>query len=140
MRLEITRWLRAGTLVALCALVAAVPMSPLCADEPVKKEAEKPSVDAADVYLGNAANFRKPAEVDANAVYAEIPSYKKILEDDVEPGSARYELLMTKASRRFKSALRKVARAGGYDLVARLGSVKNAPDVPDITQDVIDHL
>ena len=109
------------------------------ADEPAKKE-KKPSVDASAVYFGNASNFHKPAEVDTNAVWAEIPEYKKILEDDLEAGSARYELLMEKASRRFTDAIRKAARAGKYDLVARSGSVKNVADVPDLTQDVIDRL
>ena len=109
------------------------------ADEPAKKE-KKPTVDAAAVYFGNASNFHKPAEVDTNAVWAEIPEYKKILEDDLEAGTARYELLMEKASRRFTDAIRKAARAGKYDLVARSGSVKNVTDVPDLTQDVIDRL
>jgi hypothetical protein len=109
------------------------------ADEPVKK-AKKPKVDASAVYFGNASAFHKPAEVDTNAVWAEISEYKKILEDDLEAGSARYELLMEKASRRFSDAVRKAARSGGYDLVARSGSVENVADVPDITQDVIDLL
>jgi Skp family chaperone for outer membrane proteins len=47
---------------------------------------------------------------------------------------------MEKASRRFTGAVRKAARAGRYDLVAKLGSVENVADVPDITQDVIDRL
>lgn len=110
------------------------------ADEPAPEKTEKPSVDSTDVYYGNASNFRKPAEVDANAVYAEIAEYKKIVADDIEPGSPEYELLMTRASKRFQDALRKVARSGGYDLVARSGSVRNAADVPDVTQDVIGQL
>ncbi len=112
------------------------------ADEPAKQEKKKPrpTVDAAAVYFGNASNFHKPAEVDTNRVWAEIPEYKKLLEDELEPGSAAYELLLEKASRRFTSAVRKAARAGGYDLVARSGSVKNVTDVPDLTQSVIDRL
>lgn len=109
------------------------------ADEPAKKT-EKPKVDPASVFYGNARSFHKPAEVDTNSVWAEIEEYKKILEDDIEPGSARYELLMEKASRRFSTAVRKAARAGKYDLVAKTGSVENVADVPDITQDVIDRL
>ncbi len=112
------------------------------ADEPAKKikKEDRPTVDASAVYFGNAANFHHPAEVDTNAVWAEISEYKKIVKDKLEPGTARYELLIEKASRRFSDAVRKAARAGKYDLVARSGSVKKAPDVPDITRDVIDLL
>jgi len=120
-----------------CALTA-----PARADEPAKrkKKAKRPSVDAAAVYFGNASNFHKPAEVDTNAVWAKISEYKKIVDDEIEPGTARYDLLMEKASRRFTDAVRESAHGGGYDLVARRGSVKNVADVPDITQDVIGRL
>lgn len=134
------RALFAGLLTAAALFASPALHAPLRADAPEVEKTEKPSVDSADVYLGNSNNFRKPAEVDADAVYREIPEYKKILEDDIEPGSTRYELLLNKASKRFKCALRKVARDGSYDLVARSGSVKNAKDVPDVTQDVIDQL
>ena len=137
-----TRWAVIATLF-VAAGAASVPAmtAPLRAEEPAdEKQAERPTVDASDVYLGNAATFRKPAEVDSDAVYRAIPEYQKIVAEDVEPGSATYELLMDKASKRFKAALRKVARAGGYDLVARSASIQNATDVPDITQDVIDRL
>ena len=148
-------WIRHGVIVAFsfaAVCLAAMDITGLTgdaaltgaarADEPAKQEKKKPrpTVDAAAVYFGNAGNFHKPAEVDTNRVWAEIPEYKKLLEDELEPGSAQYEVLLEKASRRFTTAVRKAARAGGYDLVARSGSVKNVKDVPDLTQSVIDRL
>ena len=101
--------------------------------------AAKAKVDAKDVYFGDGASFKKPAQLDCDAVYAEIPEYKKILDDELETTDPKYQLLMSKASKRFVSAVRKVARADGYDLVVRSGSL-DQKDVPDVTQSVIDRL
>lgn len=103
-------------------------------------EDTKPSVDADAVFYGRTTGFKNPAEVDVDAVYSAIPEYQKLIEKDLEPDDAEYVLLMTKASRRFKKAVRASARALHHDLVARLGAVENADDVPDITQEVIDRL
>lgn len=107
------------------------------ADEPVPAEKAKSSVAPENVYLGNAANFTKPAEVDADAVYAEIAEYKRVRDESIQPGTAEYDLLMSKASRRFYKALRQAQKDGGYDLVARSGSVTSPDAVPDVTADVI---
>jgi hypothetical protein len=103
------------------------------------EEAEKPkkSVDAVDVYLGDARKWDKPAEVDADKVYAKIDEYKEIVEKGLKPNDPKYEILMSKASKRFTCAVKKAAKDGGYDLVARIGSVKGVDSVPDITSDAI---
>lgn len=102
-------------------------------------EDEKPakSVDASDVYLGDAKKWEKAAEVDADKVYAKIDEYKEIVDGGLKPGDAKYELLMAKASKRFHCAIKKAAKDGGYDLVAKRGTVKNAGVVPDLTADAI---
>jgi hypothetical protein len=100
-------------------------------------EKPKKSVDAADVYYGDAKVWEKPAEVDADKVYAKIDEYKQIVDDGLKPGDAKYEILIAKASKRFKCAVKKAAKDAGYDLVARLGSVKGVDSVPDITADAI---
>ena len=102
-------------------------------------EEDKPakSVDASDVYLGDAKKWEKAAVVDADKVYAKIDEYKEIVDNGLKPGDAKYELLLAKASKRFHCAIKKAAKDGGYDLVARSGSVKNAGAVPDITADAI---
>ena len=103
-------------------------------------EPEKPHVDPAEVYYGDAAHWKKPAEVDADAVYAEIPEYKRIVADGLEPDDPKYQLLMNRASKRFVAAVRKAARDGKHDLVARRGSVRGVKDVPDLTAAVIERL
>lgn len=103
-------------------------------------EKAKRSVDAASVYVGDARKWEKPAEVDADLVYAKIDEYKEIVDKGLKPGDPKYELLISKASRRFMCAVKKTAKDGGYDLVARRGSVKGADSVSDITSDVIANL
>ncbi len=131
-------------LSAAILLLPLAPPAPARADEPVEagdvEKKPKPSVEASAVYYGDAAHWKKPAEVDADAVYAEIPEYKQILAEGLGPDDAKYQLLMNKASRRFVAAVKKAARAGKYDLVARKGAVENVDDVPDITDAVIQKL
>ncbi len=136
---------RRGTVIATLVLVLvvgafAVPAGPsacgvaLAGDEPEKP---KKSVDAADVYLGDARKWDKPAEVDADKVYAKIDEYKEIVEKGLKPDDPKYEILMSKASKRFTCAVKKAAKDGSYDLVARVGAVKGVDSVPDITSDAI---
>lgn len=100
----------------------------------------KKSVDAADVYYGDAREWSKPAEVDAALVYAEIEEYKQIQDEKLEASDARYGVLMSKATKKFKCAVRKAAKDGEYDLVAKIGAVKGVDSVPTITAAVIGKL
>jgi Skp family chaperone for outer membrane proteins len=112
----------------------------LAGDKDEKKDKERErrkAVDESDVYVGDAKKWDKPAEVDADKVYAKIDEYKQIIDDGLKPGDAKYEILIAKASKRFCAAVKKAAKDGGYDLVAKIGAVKNAGTVPDITSDVI---
>jgi hypothetical protein len=104
------------------------------------KDKAKKSVDADDVYVGDAKTWDKPAEVDADKVYAKIDEYKQIVDGGLKPGDAKYEILMSKASKRFCSAVKKAAKDGGYDLVAKLGAVKGVSTPPDVTSDAIANL
>lgn len=133
--------------IALALCVGVLPCVPAAAGEPglddqagEREKKPRPTVDAAAVYYGDSKHFKKPAEVDPDLVYAEIEEYREILEKKLEPGDPKYAILLEKASRRFLKAVRKAARAGGHDLVARTGSVNGAENVPDVTQSVIDRL
>ena len=101
------------------------------------EEKPKKSVDQGDVYVGDAKKWEKPAEVDADKVYAKIDEYKEILNNGLKPGDAKYEILIGKASKRFCAAVKKAAKDGGYDLVAKLGSVKGVDAVANLTADAI---
>ena len=135
--------------IAVAALTAAAPS--LCAQfdpatgvafagDDAAAEKPKKSVDASDVYVGDAAKWEKPAEVDADKVYAKIDEYKEIVDNKLKPGDPKYELLICKASKRFRCAVKKAAKGGSYDLVAKIGAVKGVTGVPDITSDAIEKL
>ncbi len=132
-----------STMLAVATLFAFASLVPATLDPVVAHAAEadeekpKKSVAPEDVYYGDAKKWDKPAEVDPDAVYAQIEEYKQILAEGLKPSDPKYSILMSKASRKFCSAVKKTAKDGGYDLVARLGSVKGVDSVPNITSDVI---
>jgi hypothetical protein len=101
-------------------------------------------VDPGRVYHGNPRLIRKPAEISADRVYAEIPEYQRILSENLTDKDVRYHFLMRKASERFSRAVKAMAGEKGYDFVAEAGAVevvkKDADRPPDCTQDVIDKL
>ena len=124
---------------ALCARFDASSGVAYAGDETAAEKPKK-SVDAASVYVGDAAKWEKPAEVDANKVYAKIDEYKEIVDKGLKPDDPKYELLMCKASKRFRCAVKKAAKDGSYDLVAKIGAVRGVDGVPDITSTAIDKL
>ncbi len=94
----------------------------------------KVRINEADIYLGNPDDFKKPAVVDVDAVYARIPEYRQIVEKNLDSSSARYLYLLRAASERFRKALDKCARSRGYDLIGGLGSIEiDKKTVPNIT-------
>lgn len=138
---------RAAAVFAVAFLACLPTLAPIASfaegGAPVQDAPEKPkrTVEAADVYYGDpASEWSKPAEVDADAVFAEIEEFKRIRDEKIEPGDAKYDLLLSKATRRFKAAVRAAAKDGGYDLVAKIGAVKGCDSVPAITQTVISKL
>jgi len=108
--------------------------------ESPKDPEPKKTVDPEAVFYGDARDWKKPAEVDASLVYAEIEEYKQIREEKLQASDARYGVLLSKANKRFKCAVRKAAKDGEYDLVAKIGSVKGVDSVPSITSAVIGKL
>lgn len=130
----------AGLALAFAALPVVVPTPAARADEPAGKTEEKTeekAVASDAVYFGDAREWAKPAEVDADAVYGAIPEYRQIVDEKIDPSDAKYDLLMAKARKKFVAAIRTVAKDGGYDLIARVGSVKGAGAVPNVTTDVV---
>ncbi len=97
-------------------------------------------VDSDLVYLGKATYPKAPATIRADDVWAAIPEYKKILDNDLGEDDPEYHLLMKKASERFAKALEREAKREGYDLIAEAGAVVSGTGrpIPDATQDMID--
>ena len=93
------------------------------------------------VFFGNKNTFDPSkkgavATVRPTDVYRQIPAYKKIVEDEIEKGSACWNKLMEEATRVFKGAIKKVGK-GHYVLIVEEGGISGYP-VTDITSRVID--
>jgi hypothetical protein len=102
------------------------------------EKVDAPVVDATQVYYGDPRATKKPAVVDADKVFGEIPEYKKIRDDGLTEKDARYAVLLHKATCKFKKAVKKAAEKGAYDLVANTGAVTwEGHDIPDVTDDAL---
>lgn len=98
------------------------------------------SVEASAVFYGDMRSWEKPAALDDDAVYREIPEYQEVCDKKLATDDPKYGILMSKARAKFRRAVRKVAKDKGFDLVARVGSVRGVDDVPVVTQDVVSKL
>ena len=95
-------------------------------------------LDKSKIYFGKPNKVTKPAVVARKKVYDKIPAYKKIKQEKLKPTDARYHFLVREASEKFKKAVKKVAKAKGYDLVAEKNAILVPGKIlPDITKDVI---
>jgi hypothetical protein len=98
-----------------------------------------PRADA-DIYFGKTEGAKKPAEVTAKTVFAEIPEYKRIQDKGLTKDDAEYWVLLRKANEKFNRAIRKVAEEAKFDVIAEKGTQKFDPTPPDITKRVIEAL
>ena len=98
-------------------------------------------VSFSDVYYGSARHPKKPAVCAVDDVWAEIPEYKKIIDEELDESDPRYHLLLKRATKRFHAALKKLAKRDGYDLIGNVGSVKalgKKKKIATVTQDLVD--
>lgn len=139
-------WTTVVSCLALAAMVAvpiAMPKTATAAEEPQRESSlgDYKVKDRSKVYYGNARMFKKPAVIDCDRVYRQIPEYKKILEKGLTDRDAKYHLLMKKASQRFAEAVKQMARDMDHDLVACSSAIEKAregaKDLPDRTDEVI---
>ena len=95
-------------------------------------------LDKAKVYYGKVKDFSSPSTINRKKVYAVIPSWKKIKDENIKKSDARYHFLLKEASNTFRKYVKKVAVEKGYDLVAEKSAIKvTGKDLPDITKVVI---
>ncbi len=89
------------------------------------------------VLFGNPQVCQKPAMVDFQKVWSAIPEVVRIKRD--HPGPAEKDILLAKATARFKAAVRRAAFAGGYDCVVMKRAILGKPPVApvDITRELI---
>jgi len=77
--------------------------------------------DEQKIFWGSADSFENPAEVDYQKVVKATPEYKSIRKEKVESGTAKYWILISKASDRAVRVINEVGIENGHDLVAAQG-------------------
>ncbi|MFQ5506448.1 MAG: hypothetical protein ACE5F1_16890 [Planctomycetota bacterium] len=127
-----------GSLAVLCLLLAG---SVAATDAALENSGLK--VAKKSVLFGNARRTTSPAVVDCHKALAATAEAKKIKAEGIRKGSARYSILISKAQKRLKKVIKKVAVAKHRDCVIKKGRILANPDrldVKDLTKDVIKEL
>lgn len=96
-------------------------------------------VKADEIYYGTGKHPKAPGVMTADDVWAAIPEYKQILEDELTDEDAQYHLLMRKAAERFSKALKKLAKRDSLDMLGEKGSIKalGKKKIPDVTNEMV---
>ncbi len=100
-------------------------------------------VKARSVIFGNARHCRAPATIDFKKVLDATPEMQQIQEDGIPKGSARYIILVSKAVKRIRKVVAKVAVSQKRDCVVKEGSIRENPhnlEIEDLTDEVIDSI
>ena len=92
----------------------------------------------AKVLYGNENNCTCPATVDYAKVKKSTQEWKTIRSEGVQPGTARYTLLISKMERRICSVVASYAKESGLDCVVKEKDLKdsNGLNVVDATKSI----
>jgi hypothetical protein len=73
--------------------------------------------------VGNAKTFKKVAVVTSRKFFDATSEYKQIARRKLKPNTAEWCFLAKAASDKFRTAIEKTAKGGGYDLIAEHGAI-----------------
>ena len=97
------------------------------------------SIDPESVRYGDIDSFKEGdaiAVIDSKEVYKIFDEYKVIKKEKLQPGTARYNSLMSTCTKKYKKLLKRHA-SGRYVLVVEVGGVTDYKTT-DITRTLID--
>lgn len=97
-------------------------------------------VDPQKVYFGSVQQFGKPGSVDYQAVLRATPEFVELREKKLESGTAKYWILLSKASDHAARAIATVGQDTDYDLIVAAGYLESLePPIAsdDITKQVV---
>jgi hypothetical protein len=100
-------------------------------------------LDRKQVYFGAPSAFDNPAEVDYERLVRATPEYEEIQSKNIERGTGRYWILLSRASDRVGRLVSTIGNEGEYDLIASYGYLGSLdPEIPatDITDSVLEAL
>jgi len=100
-------------------------------------------VDDQKIFWGSAANFSKPGQVDYEAIVRATPEYESIKSKKIQAGTAKYWILLSKASDHAVRLIREAGQESEYDLIVASGylnSLEQPIAADDLTKVVLDRL
>lgn len=100
-------------------------------------------VDAQKIFFGKAESFDAPARVNYQKVVKATPEYSSIKKKKIVSGSAKYWILISKASERAQRLIKEVGEESSYDLIAAdgyLDTMEPAIEADDVTELVLEKL
>jgi len=100
-------------------------------------------LDETKVYYGSSGEFENPAEVRYQDLIKATPEYRQVKEENIERGTGKYWVLLSKASDRVNSAIRETGEDTDYDLIASAGyleSLEPSVSAEDITDLIIERM
>jgi hypothetical protein len=150
---RLTSW-SAGLLLGLAVLLAGTSVrasSPATEGSPANSSAvlvrdtagDGIKVARKDVLFGNPRSCSAPAEVNMEEALRHTPEGRKIEDEGIRKGTARYSILAKKGFERIRRAIKTVAVAEGRDCVVKMDSIQRKPEgmeVRDLTDAVIEEL
>lgn len=119
--------------VALCSV--AMPVSGLSI--PADKQ------DVQKIFYGAPESFEKPARVNYQDIVKATPEYSSIKKKKIVSGSAKYWILISKASERAQKLIKEVGEETAFDLIVADGyleSMEPAIQAEDVTELVLEKL
>lgn len=99
-------------------------------------------VRGAVVYHGSASNTTAPATVVEKDLRDATPEWQQILDESIDPDSARGKQLIVKMNQRIRQAVKAVAASESRDMVTRKKDLTDdrGREVVDLTEKVIDKI
>lgn len=100
-------------------------------------------VDEQKIFWGTASKFNKPGLVKFEEIIQATPEFVGIKERKIESGTAKYWIMLSKASERAVRTIQEVAQESQFDLVAEFNYWQNTGEqIPaeDITSKVLERL
>ena len=85
--------------------------------------------------------FKKIGVVTSRTIFDATPEYKQIARRKLSPNTAEWCFLAKAASDKFRTAVDKTVKGGGYDLIAENGAITVEGNTSyDVTSEVLAHL
>lgn len=100
-------------------------------------------VDVQKIFYGMAESFETPARVNYQKIVKATPEYSSIKKKKIVSGSAKYWILISKASERAQRLIKEVGEESSYDFIAAdgyLDTMEPAIEADDVTELVLEKL